>query len=174
MNVTSVRIGDAADRQLLAEMLYEAFHWNPAQPRADFEEMSRDVEFAKWVEDFGEREGDVGFVAETALAGGGAEKLGAAWYRSWTSSHHSYGFVAADVPELAIGIVASARGRGIGRSLLSALISHARATQQRALSLSADPQNRARTLYEDLGFRKVGESGTSWTLLLELGNSRSR
>ena len=37
-----------------------------------------------------------------------------------------------------------------------------------ALSLSVAPANAARRLYESEGFRKVGEAGTSWTLLLEL------
>jgi ribosomal protein S18 acetylase RimI-like enzyme len=38
----------------------------------------------------------------------------------------------------------------------------------RAISLSVEDGNRARLLYERLGFRKVGRNGGSDTLLLEL------
>jgi hypothetical protein len=42
-----------------------------------------------------------------------------------------------------------------------------------ALSLSVSPLNHARLLYASEGFRKVGESGTSWTLLLRLDQGAS-
>jgi ribosomal protein S18 acetylase RimI-like enzyme len=51
---------------------------------------------------------------------------------------------------------------------MRALIAAARHDGFAALSLSVSPQNPARTLYESLGFVKVGESGTSWTLRLSL------
>jgi len=50
--------------------------------------------------------------------------------------------------------------------LLDALVETARADGFPALSLSVSPLNFARQLYESVGFRKVGEYGTSWTLLL--------
>jgi hypothetical protein len=34
--------------------------------------------------------------------------------------------------------------------------------------VSVSPSNYARPFYESEGFHKVGESGTSWTLLLQL------
>ena len=36
-------------------------------------------------------------------------------------------------------------------------------------TLSVSPSNFARSFYESEGFHKVGESGTSWTLFLQLG-----
>ena len=50
--------------------------------------------------------------------------------------------------------------------MLRALIETARTEGFPALSLSVDPENPARHLYETEGFRMVGESGTSWTLLI--------
>jgi hypothetical protein len=65
------------------------------------------------------------------------------------------------------------RSKGFGRRLLDALIQTARADGFPALSLSVSPLNCARQLYEFMGFRKIGESGTSWTLLLSLSPSRA-
>ncbi|MBM2846984.1 MAG: family N-acetyltransferase [Bacteroidetes bacterium] len=52
--------------------------------------------------------------------------------------------------------------------LLRSLMNIARANHVKAISLSVDPNNIARRLYESEGFVKVGESGTSWTLACRL------
>ena len=64
-----------------------------------------------------------------------------------------------------MGIVRDHRSSGIGRTLLRAIMETARSNQVECLSLSVDPGNYARHLYESEGFVKVGESGTSWTML---------
>src|SRR2546423_12653747 len=64
------------------------------------------------------------------------------------------------------------RSKGLGRRLLDTLVETVRAESVPALSLSVSPLNFARQLYESAGFRKVGESGTSWTLLLSLSPPR--
>jgi GNAT superfamily N-acetyltransferase len=103
--------------------------------------------------DFG-RPGDAGVVAVTA----DGTRLGVAWYRLFAAEEPGYGFIAVDVPELAIGVVAEARGRGIGGALLEALLARARDQGFRALSLAVDRQNPARRLYERKGFRDAGIS----------------
>ncbi|MFB0840468.1 MULTISPECIES: GNAT family N-acetyltransferase [unclassified Arthrobacter] len=60
------------------------------------------------------------------------------------------------------------RGRGVGTALMEGLIALASARGLRAISLSVEDGNRARVLYERLGFRKVGRNGGSDTLLLGL------
>jgi GNAT superfamily N-acetyltransferase len=97
-----------------------------------------------------------------------AKPVGAAWFRLWTLESHSYGFIDAMTPEVGMAVVRTHRRRGIGRALLKELIGTARADRFAALSLSVNPNNPARLLYESLGFRKVGESGTSWTFRLPL------
>ena len=67
-----------------------------------------------------------------------------------------------------MGIVPQYRSQGIGRKLLRKLIDLARGDGFTGLSLSLDPANFARKLYESEGFVKVGKSGTSWTYKLEL------
>jgi ribosomal protein S18 acetylase RimI-like enzyme len=103
--------------------------------------------------DFG-RPGDAGVVAVTA----DGARLGAAWYRLFSAEEPGFGFIAVDVPELAIGVVPEARGRGIGSALLDALLALAREQGFRALSLAVDRQNPARRLYERKGFRDAGIS----------------
>ncbi len=97
------------------------------------------------------RHGDVGLVAEQDGA------LGATWYRSYTEGSHGYGFVAEDVPELSIAVIASRRHEGIGRLLLMGLIEASEVQGHAALSLSVNRDNPARGLYESVGFEPVGK-----------------
>jgi ribosomal protein S18 acetylase RimI-like enzyme len=156
---------DPADRAFLEEMLFEAFFWNPAWSRPPLGEFREQPEFAKLLAGWG-RPGDRGVLAEEQ-----GTRIGAAWFRLWTPEFHSYGFVDAETPELGIAVVSARRSKGVGRTLLRALIEIARRDGHRALSLSVSPSNYARAFYEAEGFHKVGESGTSWTLMLRLNRA---
>jgi ribosomal protein S18 acetylase RimI-like enzyme len=57
---------------------------------------------------------------------------------------------------------------GVARAVLTELIAVARGASYSCLSLSVDPDNPARALYESLGFHKVGVVGTSDTMVLVL------
>ncbi len=165
--MAQIRPGDLTDLAFLEEMLFEAFFWDTAAPRPTLAGFRENSEFMKLLGGWG-RPGDRAVVAEER-----GQRLGAAWYRLWTPDLHSYGFVDAETPELGIAVAPAHRSKGLGRALLRALISTARADGFRALSLSVSPSNYARCLYESEGFRKVGESGTSWTLLLALDRAGS-
>lgn len=95
------------------------------------------------------------------IAEANGQPVGAAWLRSLTADDPGYGFVAADVPELSIGVVASWRGQGIGRALLRALADRARSAGVSQISLSVERNNRARRLYLAEGYRVVGSSDAS-------------
>jgi ribosomal protein S18 acetylase RimI-like enzyme len=158
-----VRDGSAQDLPVLEAMLLEAFYWDPQDLRPNLSEFQKNEEFQKLLAGWGDRAGDVAVVAEvTDLS------IGAAWYRFWTPEIHSYGFVDSSIPELAIGVRSEYRSKGVGRVLLSSLISAAESAQVPALSLSVSPANFALVLYESFGFQRVDESGTSLTLLLRL------
>ena len=157
-----LRTGDKNDLDFVRDMLCEAFFWNPQIARPNLHEFSEKPEFQKLIADWG-REGDCIIFAEID-----DKPIGAAWHRLWTDSNHSYGFVDAVTPEIGIAVVADFRSKGVGRMLLQTLLNHARAADYPGLSLSVDPSNYARFLYESFGFAKVGESGTSWTYLLSL------
>ncbi len=92
--------------------------------------------------------------------------VGAAWLRLLPEQDPGYGFVDEQTPELSIGVAPSHRGRGIGSLLLEALIEAAREQRYHALSLSVEPDNPARRLYERHGFRVIGTVDGSLTMLL--------
>ncbi len=117
-------------------------------------------ETARYVEGFGWREGDAGLVA---VRDGAA--IGAAWWRRFAASEPGYGFVAEDVPELSLAVVAAARGAGAGRALLDGLLGLAAEEGVPALSLSVEVDNPARRLYERAGFVVVAEGGGALTML---------
>ena len=85
-----------------------------------------------------------------------------------------YGFVAADIPEITLGVASQARGRGVGTALMQRLLDRAVADRIAALSLSVEPENPAMRLYLALGFERVGESGGSITLLRTLEPAENR
>jgi ribosomal protein S18 acetylase RimI-like enzyme len=100
-----------------------------------------------------------------------AGNVGAAWYRLFKEREPGYGFVDEQTPELSIAVVPSCRGKGYGEELLAALLAHAKKDGFEQISLSVEPDNPALRLYERYGFRKVGESGGSWTMLARLNDS---
>jgi ribosomal protein S18 acetylase RimI-like enzyme len=67
-----------------------------------------------------------------------------------------------------MGVVPAWRGRGVGANLLTALIVAARGAGSAALSLSVEPDNAARRLYERFRFHRVGVVDGSFTMLLRL------
>jgi len=164
-----IRAGDRSDSAFLEEMLFEAFFWDVATARPTLSSFREQAEFTQVLDGWG-RAGDRAIVAATH----DGERLGAAWFRLWTPEVHSYGFVDAGIPEIGMAVVAAHRSKGVGRTLLQALLETARAEGFPAVSLSVSPANLARRLYETEGFRKVGESGTSWTLRLSLNSETSR
>jgi GNAT superfamily N-acetyltransferase len=112
------------------------------------------------------RPGDVGAVA---VVDGIA--AGAAWFRLFPADEPGYGFVAADIPEVAIFLEPSIRNRGVGRALMRRLSELAHAAGHPTLSLSVRENNHpALHLYLDLGYAPVGPgapsppAGTSITL----------
>jgi len=158
----NIRIGSIGDLNFAKEMLFEACFWDASAERPDFNKFFKIPEIYKILSDWG-RAGDKLIIAENEQ-----ENIGAAWYRLWKEENQSYGFVDAKTPELGTGIRAKYRSKGIGRKLLQKLIDTARSEGFKALSLSVDLGNFARYLYESEGFKKVGESGTSWTYMLEI------
>ena len=160
--MVQLRPGSTTDLDFLKEMLFEAFFWDASTKRPVFASFRDTSGFSNLLVGWG-RQGDRAVIAQES-----GTRIGAAWFRHWTREMHSYGFVDAATPEIAMAVRQDYRSRGLGRRLLGALIETARADGIPSLSLSVNPLNFARQLYESAGFQKVGESGTSWTLLLSL------
>ena len=155
-----VRAATSADLPFLRAMIYEAATWR-TEVRPPVEIVLADPHVARYVSGWG-RHGDAGVIGEDD------RPVGAAWFRVFPVDEPGYGFVAADVPELSIAVASESRGRGVGGRLLDALVDVARDEGHRAVSLSVEPDNPARRLYERAGFVRVADDGGAWTMLLEL------
>jgi GNAT superfamily N-acetyltransferase len=158
------RLATRADPKCLAEMLYEAVYWydDGAEERPSLEAMLAEPRNARYVEAWG-RAGDLAVVALDRQE----EPIGAAWCRYFPEDAPGFGFVAADIPELSIGVYSEFRGTGVGSLLLGSLIARTRAAGARGLSLSVARANRARRFYLRYGFEVTAEGGTADTMLLE-------
>jgi GNAT superfamily N-acetyltransferase len=156
------RPAGAADFTFLATMLGEAAVWRPEKPTPTADQVLADPRYAMYLAGW-PRPGDYGLVAEQD------RPVGAAWYRTFTEASHGLGFVADDVPELAIAVIASRRHEGIGRRLLVDLIEASIAQGHSALSLTVSRANPARRLYEAVGFQSVENGGSSTTMIRHAG-----
>ena len=154
-----IRAATAADADVVFAMLVEAVNWTAAD-RLDAQQVAATPALAHYVSGW-MRPSDVGLVAETA-----SDRVGAAWLRYTTARDPGYGYVADDIPELSIGVVAHWRGRGIGRRLLRALVREAFDRGAPAMSLSVERANPARALYASEGFVVVGTVEDSDTMLV--------
>jgi GNAT superfamily N-acetyltransferase len=161
-----IRLAEPEDEPFLWDMGWEATAVDDGM-RA----LGREAAFAmphvrRYLDGWG-RPGDAAVVAVAA----DGRRLGAAWYRLFPAEDPGWGFVATDVPELSIGVVAEARSGGVGSALLDTLLTLAREQGHRAVSLSVDRRNPARRLYERMGFRDAGISDptdTSVTMVVQL------
>jgi ribosomal protein S18 acetylase RimI-like enzyme len=151
-----IRRVEPRDIRFLRDMLHHAFYRREAPAGEDEQPVYRYV--IAWG-----RAGDSGVLALDE-----GFPVGAAWYRLFRESEPGYGFVDEETPELAIAIVPSRRGRGLGKELLDGLIASAKRDGFQRLSLSVDRDNPAIGLYESFGFKKIEEHGRSWTMLAEL------
>ena len=145
------------------ELLWHVLNYAGGDPDAmlSVDELRSDPALARYVEGWG-RSGDAG-----AIATEGGLEIGAAWFRLFSAATPGYGFVAEDVPELAIFLEPAARGRGVGRALMHRLSGIAYASGFPTLSLSVRQNNHpALHLYLDLGYEPVEPGATTTSITL--------
>src|SRR3954452_22752086 len=157
-----IRVATGADADFLLDMLVEACNWG--DQRVERHDVASHPHLGHYIAGW-PRPHDFGLIA----MGDDATRAGAAWARRFSAEHPGYGFVASDVPEVSMAVVAAQRGRGIGRRLLEGLIAGARRRGWRALSLSVEDGNPVAGLYGRTGFVTVARVETSDTMLLDLG-----
>jgi ribosomal protein S18 acetylase RimI-like enzyme len=162
MLLRAIQRDDHHDADFLAQMLVEAVNWRPDRPRLALDQVLADPHLAGYVRGWGRR-GDGGVIAEEA-----ERRVGACWYRLFPAHEPGYGFVDEATPELGIALVPDQRRHGIGRALLGAALSQAASEGFAAISLSVEPDNPSRLLYEQLGFVQVGIVEGSWIMRAEL------
>ena len=124
MSDVLLRRGGAQDVRFLRDMLHHAYYWRERVPGSLV---------SRYVRGWG-RPGDTAVIA---LENG--FPVGAAWFRVFQAAEPGYGFVDESTPELAIAVVPSKRGHGIGDELLQALIAEGAGGRVRP----AQPERRA-------------------------------
>ena len=138
-----IRRGGRQDVRFLRDMLHHAYYWRERNPGEE------PGPVARYVKGWG-RPGDTALIAVDE-----GFPVGAGWYRLFRREQPGYGFVDEETPELAIAVVPSRRGRGLGEALLNALSERARADGYRALSLSVECDSALVSFYEKHGFVRV-------------------
>ncbi len=156
-----LRTATADDAGFLLRVVALAVDWRPG-PVRDVQEVLVAPGLAHYAVGWPQA-GEQGVLAEADEG-----PVGAAWWRFLPQDDPGYGFVAADVAEVTLGVLHGHRGCGVGTRLLTELVAQARTAGPRALSLSVEPDNPALRLYSRLGFTTVGGVGGSLTMLLAL------
>jgi ribosomal protein S18 acetylase RimI-like enzyme len=139
------------DEPFLWEMLYYAAHVDE-EPGSSIETTKHSPFLTKYVAYWGQP-GDLGFVVEDSET---QQRLGAAWLRVFIGAEKNCDDIADGTPELAIAIIPSCTGQGIGAQLLEQVLSTA-ASVYPAVYLSVRATNPAKRLYERFGFVVIGE-----------------
>lgn len=113
----------------------------------------RDPELTRYWQSWG-RPGDLGVVAESDSVG---HPVSCAWVRLFSRREAGADYAGENIPELAVGTIAPARGLGVGTKTLQTLLSLCQARYS-GVSLSVRLDNPAIRLYERLGFRRMSAS----------------
>ncbi|MGB7086302.1 MAG: GNAT family N-acetyltransferase [Phormidesmis sp.] len=141
----TLRALERQDEAVLWEMLMYAAHESSVATVRDNPDLTR------YVQGWG-RSGDIGIVAMHK-----DKSVGAAWLRLWSGSEKGYGYVADEIPELAIAMGPNYQGQGIGSALLTQILAMAQ-NKFPAVSLSTRVDNPATRLYQRTGFVRVPET----------------
>ena len=159
-----IEIRDLTDDDIgfLGEMLYEALAWRPDVTLPPLEWVLEHPQVVIFHRGWG-RAGDTALVAEES-----GRPIGLVWFRLFTEGEHGEGYVDEQTPELAIAVVEGSRGLGVGRLLLDAIHERARSDGFARISLSVDPDNPAKRLYERAGYVDVEPVDGTGRMLLEL------
>jgi GNAT superfamily N-acetyltransferase len=152
-----IRRGNRQDVRFLRDMLRHAFYWRSGGT-------VEDASLWRYVSGWGRR----GDAAVIGLESG--FPIGAAWYRLFPREEPGFGFVDDQTPEMAIAVVPSRRGRGIGTELVDSLVELAKEQGYGGLSLSVADESPAMHVFEKNGFEKVEHTDGSWTMRLNLSD----
>ncbi len=139
------------DEPFLWEMLYYAAHVDE-ESGSSIEKAMNNPFLAKYVARWG-KSGDLGVIAYQV---GTLQPLGAAWLRVFIGEEKNCNDIEDGTPELAIAVLPSCTGQGLGARLLAYLLNTA-ASAYPAAYLSVRATNPAKRLYERFGFVVIGE-----------------
>ena len=144
--------------KILNIFLYEAI-FIPEGVEAPSTEIINQPELQVYVEGFGERNGDICFVAESD-----DKIVGAVWVRIMKD----YGYVDDETPSFAISLLKEYRGQGIGTALMKRMLAELQACGYKKTSLAVQKQNYAVKMYKNVGFEIVDENAEEYIMICRL------
>ena len=131
--------------KLLDRFLYLAIYVHKGEVPPPFEIIYK-PELQVYVDNLGKEKDDHILIAESE-----GLVVGAVWVRIMDD----YGHIDNKTPSLIISVEKEYRGKGIGRSLLSSMLSLLSKCGYKAVSLSCQKENYAVSLYKSLGFEII-------------------
>ena len=144
--------------KVLDTFLYEAI-FIPEGAEAPSRDIINLPELQVYINNFGNREGDIAFVAE---ADGGV--VGAVWVRIM----NDYGHVDDETPSFAISLLKEYRNYGIGTKLMITMLDELKRCRYKQASLSVQKQNYAVKMYKKTGFQIVDENEEEYIMVCSL------
>lgn len=154
MNI-HIREINSNEYKVLEDFLYEAI-FIPEGVEAPPREIINAPELQVYVQDFGKREGDICFVAETE------EKIVGA---VWVHIMDDYGHIEDGVPSFAISLYKEYRGRGIGTILMKRMLVELKERGYQKTSLAVQKENYAVKMYKNVGFEIVDENAEEYIMV---------
>ena len=131
--------------KLLDRFLYLAIYVHKGEVPPPFDIIYK-PELQVYVENLGKEKDDHILIAEAD-----DKIVGAVWVRIMDD----YGHIDDETPSLIISVEKEYRGKGIGRSLLSSMLSLLSKCGYKSVSLSCQKENYAVSLYKSLGFEII-------------------
>ena len=144
--------------KVLDTFLYEAI-FIPEGVEAPPKEIIHQPELQVYVEDFGNRTGDICFVAEADES-----VVGAVWVRIMDD----YGHVDNETPSFAISLLKEYRNYGIGTELMKKMLTELKVCGYKQSSLAVQKQNYAVKMYKKVGFHIVDENEDEYIMVCQL------
>lgn len=154
----SIREMRKEEYSLLSDFLYEAIYI-PDGMAAPPKSVINCPELQVYIADFGNSIHDKALVAEVD-----GNIVGAIWARIM----NDYGHLDENTPSLAMSVIKSYRGMGIGTSLLTQMLSAEKVAGYAKLSLSVQKDNYAVRMYKKAGFNTVDENNEEYIMVIDL------
>lgn len=149
---------------LLKEFLYQAI-FIPAGMTAPERSIIELPELKVYYEEFGSGRADHCLIAEEDGTVVGAV---------WTRIMHDYGHVDEATPSLAISLLPSYRGKGIGTELLAKMLDLLKEQGYEKVSLSVQKANTAVRLYERAGFEIIEDRDEEYLMICPLTAEKNK
>ena len=144
--------------KVLDTFLYEAI-FIPEGAEAPSREIINQPELQVYVDEFGTKNGDICFVAESD-----GLIIGAVWVRIMDD----YGHVDDETPSFAISLLKEYRGKGIGTELMKRMLLELKSCKYKKASLAVQKQNYAVRMYKNVGFEIVDENEEEYIMVCQL------